>query len=222
MPISRDYQRLDRFLDTIGADIYPEAESRLHNDISRKTFLRLLELFELPERARVLDVGCGSGVALELFRDYGLDAIGITLADADLAAVREQGLIAQAMDQSFLAFPDSSFDLVWARHVVEHSIFPYFTLSEMNRVLKPGGVFYLEVPAAETAARHENNPNHYSVLGLSMWQQLVTRSGFTVIESMTIDLDIEQMGPDAYWAFFCRKDDAAPRRREGLVAAGGG
>jgi SAM-dependent methyltransferase len=221
MPTSRDYRRLDRFLDAIGSDVYPEAESSLHTDVSRKMFMHLIEHFAVPERARVLDVGCGSGVALELFRDYGLDALGVTLADADLAAVRERGLVAQAMDQSFLDFPDHTFDLVWARHVVEHSIFPYFTLSEMNRVLKPGGFLYLEVPGAETAARHEQNPNHYSVLGRSMWEQLVTRSGFSLEEGMTIDFDLK-MGPDAYWAFFCRKDVEAPRRRAAPAAAADG
>lgn len=217
----RDYRRLDRFLDAIGSDIYPEAESVLHSDISRNMFLHLMEHFAVPERARVLDVGCGSGVALELFREYGLDALGVTLAEADLAAVRERGLVAQAMDQSFLEFADHSFDLVWARHVVEHSIFPYFTLSEMNRVLKPGGILYLEVPGAETAAHHELNPNHYSVLGRSMWEQLVTRSGFSVEEGMTIGFELK-IGPDAYWAFFCRKEVDAPRHREAPVSTAGG
>jgi SAM-dependent methyltransferase len=169
----------------------------------------------------VLDVGCGSGIALELFRDYGLDAVGVTLADRDLATVRERGLVARAMDQSFLDFADRTFDLVWARHVVEHSIFPYFTLSEMNRVLKPDGILYLEVPGAETAAHHEQNPNHYSVFGRSMWEQLVMRSGFSLKESMTINFELKSLGPDAYWAFFCAKDDEAPRRRQASSAASG-
>jgi len=221
MPTSRDYRRLDRFLEAIESDVYPEPESGLHKDVSREMFLHLLERFALPERARVLDVGCGSGIALELFRDYGLDAIGITLADADLATVRERGLVAQAMDQSFLDFPDRTFDLVWARHVVEHSIFPYFTLSEMNRVLKPDGLLYLEVPAAETPCRHELNPNHYSVLGNSMWQQLVSRSGFSLMEAMSVDFEVPA-GSDTYWMFFCRKEDEAPRRPRLSSAPSGG
>jgi hypothetical protein len=54
-----------------------------------------------------------------------------------------------------------------------------------------------------------------------MWEQLVTRSGFSLEEGMTIDFDLK-MGPDAYWAFFCRKDVEAPRRHAAPAAADGG
>ena len=45
------------------------------------------------------------------------------------------------MDQSFLDFADDYFDFVWCRHCLEHSIFPYFTLQEIYRVIK--NLYYL-------------------------------------------------------------------------------
>ncbi|MDH4191031.1 MAG: class I SAM-dependent methyltransferase [Betaproteobacteria bacterium] len=207
----RDYQRLDRFLDEIGADIYPEPDTDFHSGISREMFERLMGLFALPEGARVLDVGCGSGVALDLFYGRRLDAIGVTLGEADLAAARTRGFVVEAMDQSFLDFPRQSFDLVWARHVLEHSVFPFYTLSEMSRVLKPGGVFYMEVPAPETSAHHERNKNHYSVLGRGAWLELLARSGFSVVDAVDINLTLVS-GSDTYWVFFCRKE-IHPRSR---------
>ncbi|MEO8114390.1 MAG: methyltransferase domain-containing protein, partial [Phenylobacterium sp.] len=127
----------------------------------------------------------------------------IALGD-DVEVCRAKGLDAREMDFSFLDFDDGRFDLVWCRHVLEHSVFPYFTLSEMHRVLKPGGLLYLEAPAPDTACRHQTNPNHYSVLGKSMWLELVRRAGFIDIGVTDVTLTT-QAGPDLYWSFIARR-----------------
>ena len=89
-----------------------------------------------------------------------------------------------------MTFADNEFDLLWCRHVLEHSIAPLFTLSEYRRVLKPGGLAYVEVPAPDTSARHETNPNHYSVLPLSAWFNLFSRVGFAVEHSIAIGFTV--------------------------------
>lgn len=193
------YRRLDAFLQRLHDDIYPEAPAELHTTITRKAFANLSQHHPLPPGAKVLDVGCGQGVGLEMFKAAGLEAVGITLGP-DVAVCRAKGLDVREMDLSFLDFEDAQFDLVWCRHALEHSIFPFFTLSEMHRVLRPGGVLYVEVPAPDTACGHQNNPNHYSVLGQSMWIQLIRRTGFAHVESMNIDFQV-RMGPDTYWSF---------------------
>ena len=81
------------------------------------------------------------------------------------------------MDQSFLEFADNYFDFVWCRHCLEHSIFPYFTLQEISRVIKPEGYLYIEVPVPDTSCQNQTNKNNYSVLGKSMWLDLIKRSG---------------------------------------------
>lgn len=201
------YRRLDAFLAKLRGDIYPEPPSHLHTALTRQMFDRVRAQHPLPPGARVLDVGCGQGVALELFRDAGLEGIGITLG-ADVEACRAKGLNAIEMDFAFLDFPDQSFDMVWCRHALEHSVFPYFTLAEMHRVLKPGGVLYVEVPAPDTACRHQTNPNHYSVLGRSMWVELMKRAGFADIGMLDLNFTV-QAGPDTYWAFVMRRPSDA-------------
>lgn len=195
---------MQAFLDKIATEAYPEAPSPIHTEITAKAIKHLFTSYDVPHNALVLDVGCGQGVALKHFTEQGCRPVGITLNLTDLEECRKQGYTVAQMDQSFLDFCDATFDLIWARHVVEHSIFPYFTLTEFSRVLKPGGLLYLEVPAAETTYKHETNPNHYSILSQTMWLSLLDRSSLTAQEAQSYFLKNED-GPDEYWAFWGRK-----------------
>lgn len=197
--------RLVSFIDKIENETYPETPSYIHSEITGKALDILLPQYHIAQNARILDIGCGQGPALDIFRSKGyLSAVGITLNDEDVRICRENGHDVRKMDQSFLEFPDSSFDLIWARHVIEHSIFPYFTLTEFARVLSPDGVLYLEVPAPETSCHHETNPNHYSVLGRGAWVSLLGRCGFAVSDEGKYSFPTG-MGPDEYWGFICSK-----------------
>jgi ubiquinone/menaquinone biosynthesis C-methylase UbiE len=197
-------QRFEAFLDRVKGETYPEPIRELHQMVTADMMKHLWDKYPPRPGARVLDVGCGQGVALQHFRDRGLSATGITINSQDLKECAAKGFDVREMDQSFLDFEDASIDLVWCRHCIEHSIFPYFTMSEFSRVLKPGGMLFLEVPAPDTACHHERNLNHYSVLGKSMWGQLCARTGFDVLESLDIRFTVEA-GPDIYWAIFCRR-----------------
>jgi len=206
--------KIETFLQKTRDEIYPEPPSDVHTRLSKKMLEHTLTQISLPPGAKVLDVGCGQGVALDMFREKGYVAVGITLGKEDINACREKGYEAHEMDQSFLEFNDSEFDFLWCRHCIEHSIFPYYTLSELFRVLKPKGYLYIEVPAPDTIAQHQNNPNHYSVLGKSMWDSLIARSGFIKIDERNIQFPLKvrdrrtgqiSEGIDTYWAFIHQK-----------------
>lgn len=192
--------RFETFLETIAGQTYPEVPSGIHDQISSQ----MLDLFwskaAPPANAKVLDVGCGQGVALKLFAAKGAEAVGVTLNQTDVDVCRALGYDVRKMDQSFLEFPEATFDVLWCRHCLEHSIFPYFTLSGFHRVLKPGGWLYVEVPAPDTPSAHQINGNHYSVLGKSMLGSLIERSGFRIADILDITFTVPA-GPDAYWAF---------------------
>ncbi len=197
--------RLVSFIDKIENETYPEAPSFIHSEITGKVLDILLPQNHIHPNARILDIGCGQGPALDVLRDKGyLSAIGITLNDEDVRICQQKGHDVRKMDQSFLQFADGSFDLVWARHVIEHSVFPYFTLTEFARILTPGGTLYLEVPAPETSCHHETNPNHYSVFGRGAWISLLQRCGFTISDEAKYSF-ITGMGLDEYWGFFCSR-----------------
>lgn len=200
----RDLSKLNDFLDRIVEDVYPETPSIIHSEITQVALKKLDELFPLKPGMRVLDVGCGQGPALEYFRDRHMDYLGITLGEDDIKACRAKGFNVVKMDQSFLALADNSQDVVWARHVIEHSIFPLFTLEGFRRVLRPGGILYLEAPAPETSCHHETNPNHYSVFPKGCWRSLLKRSGFQILGDVDYIFEVPA-GPDVYWGFYCLK-----------------
>lgn len=202
--------RLVSFIDKIESETYPEAPYIIHTEITSHVLNVLISQFGIDPDARILDIGCGQGPALEVFRDKGfLSTIGITLNDEDVRICNQKGFDARKMDQSFLEFQDRSFDFVWARHVIEHSIFPYFTLMEFARVLTHDGTLYLEVPAPETCCHHENNKNHYSVLGHSAWVSLLGRCGFSIRHEGRYTFPTP-MGTDEYWGFICSKSVITP------------
>lgn len=208
-------QRMQLFLQQIATDTYPEAPSQIHTQLTTEAIDYLFTNYGLMRGALVLDVGCGQGVALKLFSERGCRPVGITLNLTDLEECSRQGYTVTQMDQSFLDFDDATFDLVWARHVVEHSIAPYFTLMEFARVLKPGGLLYLEVPGIETTFKHELNKNHYSLLSNTMWLSLMERSGIPAIEAQKYHLE-HNAGPDEYWAFFGKKLHVTPSQAQSL------
>lgn len=194
--------RLVNFLRARAAEAYPEPLSAGHTNITEQ--MMPLVMKHVPP-GPVLDVGCGQGPALKLFKAMDRAALGITLSPDDANACSESGYNVEFMDQNDM--PEQwtgKYALVWARHVLEHSVIPYFTLTEFARVLAPGGILYVEMPAPDTSCQHVENRNHYSVLGLNAWLSLIRRSGFEPIEARDINF-VTGTGPDTYFSIIAKK-----------------
>jgi SAM-dependent methyltransferase len=110
----------------------------------------VFEQMDLPEEARILEVGCGAGHlwAENLSRLPGswsptlsdLSAGMVAAARAALSRGGAFGYLVQAVDG--LAFPDGRFDAVLANHMLYHAPDQERALGEIVRVLKPGGRLY--------------------------------------------------------------------------------
>jgi SAM-dependent methyltransferase len=98
---------------------------------------------------RILDAGCGTGGTTTELRQFG-DVVGIDLAWEALEPARERGLSALARASiEQLPFLPATFDVATSFEVVYHLGVASDTaaLTEIHRVLKPGGLLLLRVPA---------------------------------------------------------------------------
>lgn len=152
----------------------PEAFFALHHGLPRQSpgsdaTTRTLLSFTgaLPERPRVLDLGCGPGRAsLVLAAEAGADVTAVDLHEPFLAQLRQsaadRGLSGSirtvVADMGELPFPDGSFDLVWAEGSA-YIIGSDHALRSWRRLLAPGGalvvtecVWTTDEPTAECRA----------------------------------------------------------------------
>ena len=197
------YSRLHEFIEKrIKEDLYPEFPDIGHIQVTNEVLEHIDKKWGLRGKL-VLDVGCGQGLALEKFIEYGALAKGLAFGK-DYAECTRKGFDVYEMDMSFLEFPDETFDLIWARHSLEHSLFPYFTLDGLFSALKRDGLLYVEVPAADTSANHQLNKNHYSCLTRSSWMTLFDRVGFNLLESYDREVQL-RCGPDIWYSFFLQR-----------------
>jgi SAM-dependent methyltransferase len=98
-------------------------------------------------KARILDVGCGTGANLEMLAQFG-EAEGVDVSTEALDFCQTRGLqnVRQG-EAEHLPYEDRSFDLVTGLDVVEHLDDDIAGLQEMRRVLRPNGRALLFVPA---------------------------------------------------------------------------
>src|SRR5256885_3188649 len=95
----------------------------------------------------LLDVGCGSGTLLGLLKQRGFRTMGVDFsAEAAQVAESENGVRVVVGSLARAQFPDRSFDMVTLFHVMEHVSNPREVLSEVSRILKPGGIVIIQVP----------------------------------------------------------------------------
>ena len=99
---------------------------------------------------RLLDVGCGEGRFAAAVLDVGAQVVGIDVAEEPLRRAREErpelDLRVVPAEGSW-PLQDASFDAVWAGETIEHVADTAGWLSEIRRVLRPGGLLLLSTPA---------------------------------------------------------------------------
>jgi SAM-dependent methyltransferase len=131
---------------------YEDLWERLPDDLQpadlelRREFL----LADVRAGERALDLGCGTGEFTAELARAGANAVGVEVAEAALARARARH---PAIDFRLapidgpLPLEDSEFQLVWCSEVIEHVADTARWLSEVRRVLAPGGRLLLTTPS---------------------------------------------------------------------------
>ena len=186
----------------------PSEQERLAalNRMTNAAFVRFLGV---PAGARVLEVGSGLGI---LAADVAVAADGVQVDGVELsaeqiaAAARVPRVAYRQGDAHALDFPDSAFDLVYARYLLEHVSHPERVVAEMRRVVRPGGRvavcendvslmrFDPTCPAFDAAwevfTRYQSTLGGDALIGRRLYG-LFRRAGFTEVE-----LSVQ---PEVHW-----------------------
>ncbi len=137
----------------------------------------------LPKGGRILDLGCGQGNDVLLFTKFGFKTVGI---DGSVGMIKEgkkrfpkANLL--VMDTRVLKFPNDSFDAVWSWSVLTHlnKDDKAIAMSEINRVLKVGGLFTQMVWRGRGVFINQYiYPRTHFLLSTPSWKKLYLETGF--------------------------------------------
>jgi SAM-dependent methyltransferase len=129
------------------ADAYAREEPHYRVENQAKVKANLLAIAERTGSERMLDIGCGAGFVIDLMRDtfaeiHGIDATRAMLDRVDTSSGNIS--LHEGIAES-LPFEDECFDLATAYSVFHHLADHRPVLAEAFRVLRPGGVLYVDL-----------------------------------------------------------------------------
>jgi ubiquinone/menaquinone biosynthesis C-methylase UbiE len=127
---------------------------------------QMIEAFKIfleskDKDSKILDIGCAYGCGILAMNELGYyNIIGVDLVTEKLEHGKKLGLDVLEMDMHNLKFNDNEFDYSFMSHVIEHSIDPVKTITEMIRVTKKMG--FIIAPIEEANGIHSENSPHTS------------------------------------------------------------
>lgn len=191
----------------------------------RRAHLEMIRHFaKLPERPRLLDVGCALGLMLEVATAQGWEAAGVEPSDfaARYAAERSGCTVYPGMLQE-AGFASQSFDVVTLMDVIEHVVRPRELLIEIHRVLRPGGVLFSVTPNFGSFFVHLYGREAYGVgpsehincFEASTLRKLILNAGFSRMKTVTKDFYADNLN-----RLLRRKKAGATSDLKGAFASG--
>jgi len=94
----------------------------------------------------ILDIGCATGALLAALRDKGWRVTGVEISPSAIYAKNERKLDVRNIPLEENIFPDNSFDVILASHLIEHLNEPKTFLEETYRILKNNGSIFITTP----------------------------------------------------------------------------
>jgi ubiquinone/menaquinone biosynthesis C-methylase UbiE len=107
----------------------------------------MIEKYTPNKNMKILDVGCGCGALLKVLSEHG-EVHGIDFSEKAVSLCNTAGFRnVKKCSADSLDYPDNTFDLVVLSDILEHLLNDPKAMKEAKRVLKPGGVAIITVPA---------------------------------------------------------------------------
>ena len=123
--------------------------------------------------SQVFEVGAGLGCNVKVFDLGGFPASGIEPGN-DFQAFSQQQLQANVQNRSVFDLPEVPVhDLVLLIHVIEHFRSPRAALTQIHKILKPGGKLYVECPSLCRVHADRSQLFHYAHIHNFTWPTLL-------------------------------------------------
>jgi SAM-dependent methyltransferase len=99
---------------------------------------------------KVLDIGCGTGDRLDVFRSLGFETFGVETSDSADYAKEQLKLNVIKGDLFSANYPGNFFDIVILYNVLEHTHNPIRVCKEVHRIFKKKGLLVIQIPNKES------------------------------------------------------------------------
>lgn len=131
-----------------GQKDYWDKHNPDQENLSRLASFRLSCVPDVSHTAKLLDVGCGSGIVTKPLEKKGYSVTGLETDPRAISLCERKALEVRKVDVSREPFPfeDSLFDVVTCFELIEHIKDPDNMLTEIHRVLKEDGLLIISTP----------------------------------------------------------------------------
>ncbi len=201
--MNRDNQKITQYFSR-----YSEAYLTSPRHARGQDLESLIEALQLAPESLALDAACGTGhtavaLARKGHRVWGLDLTPEMLEAAETLSQSHQASVTWVLgDVHQLPWPDNTFDAVACRRAAHHFTDLDLFLSEVHRVLKPGGRLGISDMTAPSDAidglnqleRFRDN-SHFAARAANEWAQLVAAHRLDLI---TLFVNTEPMTPNEW------------------------
>lgn len=175
-------------------EYYKDNYYMIGNDsYKRKLYQRekLKKLYKFKRDGRILDIGCGDGIFLQLAKQQGWETFGTEISKEAVeyaTEVRKVNVI-NTNDIKMAKFDECYFDVITLWHVLEHLYNPENTLQEIHRILKNDGVLVVALPNIESIQSkifknywvHLDIPRHLFHFSEDTIKKFLEKYGFKIL-----------------------------------------
>jgi len=186
----------EKYAGSLGLEYAEERETKkaLQYRLWRRTheILLSIEQFAKAPVRDMIDLGTADGKMLEVIHQKYKNArcVGIEYSEdlVNFAKTKFPHLEIAQGDVQSLGFSENSFDVAIAAAVIEHISDPAKMISEVKRILRPGGVFILTSPDPfwehlATLVGHLKKEQHQVLMDLKQLSSLTSKLGFSILRA---------------------------------------
>ena len=168
----------------------------------------------LPPKAKILDVGCGSGRDAKIFTEKGLSVVGVDFSQnlIDIASAHAPKAEFHVMDIESINFPSASFDGIWSLCSLLH--FPKKVLpniiKNIHSLLKEDGYFYMALKKGrgevlEKDTRYGDFEKFWAFYEEDELRQIFESAQFNILELCSVEKTSAYQTHDAIRVFAQKK-----------------